>query len=146
MNVDQLPDAVDANLVGTYPLVAGSGGGYVWDDVLEYRVWCHPERGAPDDREGSDYYFAFATYAEALAAWKSLPGAEKPLALIRQGEYIAEHGPAQYHHVKEVRIAEWPVEFLRRPRRTADTIPAFLSPDAPANRLAILRGLEESTD
>jgi hypothetical protein len=49
--------------------------------------------------------------------------------------------PGEYHHVKEVRIAEWPVEFLRRPRRTPNTIPDFLSPNAPANRLDILRGL-----
>ena len=38
-------------------------------------------------------------------------------------------------------MTEWPVEFLRRPRRTPDTIPAFLAPDAPTNRLDILRGL-----
>ncbi len=44
-------------------------------------------------------------------------------------------------HVKEVRITEWPVEFLRYPRRTAKTIPDFLSPNAPSNRLDILRGL-----
>jgi hypothetical protein len=37
-------------------------------------------------------------------------------------------------------MTEWPVEFLSRPRRTPDTIPAFLSPSAPRNRLAILRG------
>lgn len=30
----------DAGLVGTYPAAAKAGGGYVWDDVLEYRVWC----------------------------------------------------------------------------------------------------------
>jgi hypothetical protein len=35
------------------------------------------------------------------------------------------------------------VELLRRPRRTANTIPDFLSPNAPPNRLDILRGLVE---
>ena len=59
MNSDHYPDAVDPSLVGTYPAVAGSGGGYVWDDVLEYRVWSHPERGAPDEDNGSDYYFGY---------------------------------------------------------------------------------------
>lgn len=49
--------------------------------------------------------------------------------------------PGGYRHVKEERVAEWPVEFLRRPRRTARTIPDFLSPDGPPNRLDILRGL-----
>jgi hypothetical protein len=135
------PDAVDPSLVGTYSPLAKAGGGYVWDDVLEYRVWCHPERGAPDEEEGSDYYYAFATYAEAAEFSRLNRGAEEPLALIRQVEYIDEPEPGQYCHVKEIRIAEWPVEFLRRPRRTPDTIPDFLSPNAPANRLDILRGL-----
>ena len=135
------PDAVNAELVGTYSPLAKAGGGYVWDDVLEYRVWCCPARGSADLAEGSDYYEAFATYAEALAFSQSTVGAEEPLALIRQLEYIDEPNPGEYRHIKEERIAEWPVEFLRRPRRTPNTIPDFLSPNAPANRLDILRGL-----
>jgi putative acetyltransferase len=135
------PDVVDPGLVGTYSASAYAGGGYVWDDVLEYRVWCHPERGAPDLADGSDHYYPFATYAEALAFSRDTEGAEEPLALIRQLEYITEPNPGEYRHVKEERITEWPVEFLRRPRRTPNTIPDFLSPNAPANRLDILRGL-----
>jgi len=100
---------VDPNLVGTYSPLAKAGGGYIWDDVLEYRVWCHPERGSSDlVEEGSDYYHAFATYAEALAFSRRTDGAEAPLALIRQLEYIAEPNPGEYRHVKEVRITEWP--------------------------------------
>ena len=140
------PDAIDPDLVGTYSPLAKAGGGYVWDDVLEYRVWCHPERGAPDLENGNDYYFAFATYAEAVAFFEGTEGAEVPLALIRQAEYIDEPEPGEYRHVKELRIAEWPVEFLRRPRRTPNTIPDFLSPNAPANRLDILRGLADRDD
>lgn len=34
------PHGKDPSLVGTYAASAKSGGGYVWDDVLEYRVWC----------------------------------------------------------------------------------------------------------
>lgn len=135
------PVVVDVSLVGTYPPLAKAGGGYVWDEVLEYRVWCHPERGASDFAEGSDYYDAFATYEEALEYSQRTEGAEAPLALIRQAEYIAEQNPGEYLHVKEERITEWPVEFLRRPRRTQNTIPDFLAPDAPANRLDVLRGL-----
>ena len=141
MNSREYPDAVDPSLVGTYSPLAKAGGGYVWDDVLEYRVWLHPERGALDREEGSDYYFAFATYSEAAAFSESTPGAEQPLALIRQLEYIDESESGDYRHVKEMRIAEWPVEFLRRPRRTPNTIPDFLSPNAPKNRLDIIRGL-----
>ena len=141
MNTDRYPDAVAPDLVGTYSSVAKAGGGYVWDEVLEYRVWCHPQRGSPNSDGGSDYYYAFATYAEALAFSGDTIGAEEPLALIRQLEYIDEPNPGEYRHVKQERITEWPVEFLRRPRRSPNTIPAFLSPNAPANRLDILRGL-----
>jgi hypothetical protein len=71
------PDAVDPELVGTYPASTNSGGGYVWDEVLEYRVWCHLERGAADEYDGNDYFHAYATYSEAATASKSLPGAEQ---------------------------------------------------------------------
>lgn len=141
MDSPEYPDVIDPTLVGTYSALAKAGGGYVWDDILEYRVWCHPERGAPDKQGGSDYYFAFATYAEAAAFSGSTQGAEKPVALVRQVEYIDEPEPGEYRHVKKMRVAEWPVEFLRRPRRTPNTISDFLSPHAPKNRLDILRGL-----
>ncbi|MCD9031015.1 hypothetical protein LDO32_04635 [Luteimonas sp. Y-2-2-4F] len=131
---------LDPALVGTYPAAAKAGGGYVWDAVLEYRVWCHPERGAPDVADGSDYYRPFETYQEALAFSQEMPGTEEPLALILQEEYIDEPEPGEYLHVKERRVAEWPVSFLSRPRRTPRTIPDFMAPDAPANRLDILRG------
>ena len=137
----QYPDVLDASLVGTYPASAKAGGGYVWDEVLEYRVWCHPERGAPDEADGSDYFYSFATYAEALAFSQRAKGAEEPLALILQREYISEEEPEQYVHMKEERVTESPVAFLALPRRTPNTIPDFLSPDAPINRLDILRGL-----
>jgi hypothetical protein len=62
----QYPDVLDPGRVGTYPALVNAGGGYVWDAVLEYRVWCHPENEAPDEGDGSDYFYSFATYAEAL--------------------------------------------------------------------------------
>jgi len=141
MHFDDYPPAVDPSKVGTYPVLTKSGGGYVWDAVLEYRVWCHPERGAEDLFEGNDYFEAFATYADALAFSLSSEGAEEPLALIRQDEYIDEPVPGHFIHVQKVRVTEWPVEFLSRPRRTKDTILNFLSEEAPPNRLEILRGL-----
>jgi hypothetical protein len=136
-----LPRAIDPDRVGTYPALTEAGGGYVWDAVLEYRVWCHPERGAPDAADGDDYYHAFATYDEALACSEAIDGAEEPLALVLQEEYIDEPEPGDYRHVRERRVTEWPVAFLGRPRRADRTIPEFLAPDAPANRLDILRGL-----
>ena len=134
------PDALAPDAVGSYPARAFAGGGYVWDAVLEYRVWCHPERGAPDEADGADYFRAFATYAEAEAFGRAGPGREEPVALVLQREYIDEPTPGAYRHVAERRVTEWPVSLLERPRRTPRTIPDFLSPDAPANRLAILRG------
>jgi putative acetyltransferase len=134
------PRAIDPARVGKYAACAGEGGGFVWDAVLEYRVWCHPENGAPDDADGNDYYFAFASYPEALRFSKECPGAEEPVALILQKEYIDEPAPGEYVHVKKRRLTEWPVEFLSRPRRRKNTISDFLSPTAPRNRLAILRG------
>jgi hypothetical protein len=135
------PTVLNPHLVGTYSAVAKAGGGFVWDEVLEYRVWCHPEHGAPDEADGSDYYYAFATYEEAEEFAHSNSGTEEPLALVLQREYIDEPDDEQYVHVREERVTEWPVEFLNRPRRTEQTIPAFMSPDAPLNRLAILRGI-----
>lgn len=139
--MSKYPKAKDPNLIGEYPALVKAGGGYVWDDVLEYRVWCHPENGAPDIEEGNDYYYVFATYEEALRYAEENKGAEEPVALVLQEEYIDEPETGNYVHVKEQRLAEWPVEFLSRPRRNTNTIPDFLSPNAPSNRLEILRGL-----
>ncbi|MCP4697013.1 MAG: GCN5 family acetyltransferase [Gammaproteobacteria bacterium] len=139
--MNKYPKVKDPNLAGSYDALAKAGGGYVWDHVLEYRVWCHPHDGAPDLYNGDDYYYAFKTCEEALEFIKNTEGAEEPSALILQEEYIDEPEPEQYVHIKEQRIAEWPVEFLSRPRRTENTIPDFLAPDAPENRLDIIRGL-----
>lgn len=142
----RFPRAIDPARVGKYPGFSHAGGGYVWDSVLEYRVWCHPERGAPDEDDGNDYYYAFASYPEALRFSKKTRGAEEPLALILQKQYIDEPAPGQYAHIKKRRITEWPVEFLSRPRRTKNTISEFLSPNARRNRLDILGGLAKKSN
>ena len=134
------PFVKDVDLVGSYTALVNSGGGYVWDEVLEYRVWCHPHDGAPNTDDGNDYYYVFDTYEEAYIYSQNNLGTEDPLALILQKEYIDEREPGAYIHVKRERLTEWPVEFLKRPRRTSRTIPDFLSPNAPVNRLDILRG------
>lgn len=135
------PSVVDPERVGTYPALANSGGGLVWDELLEYRVWCHPAQGAENQADGNDYFFASANYFEALAFSQRTIGAEEPLALVLQEEYIDEPETGHYTHVREPRITEWPVAFLSRPKRSKNTIPDFLAPDAPSNRLDILRGL-----
>jgi hypothetical protein len=139
--MSKYPKVKDPNLVGEYPAFVKTGGGYVWDAVLEYRVWCHLHDGAPDIDNGNDYYYAFETYEDALDFSLNNKGCEKPIALVLQEEFIDEPEPGKYVHVKEPRLTEWKVEFLQRPRRTEKTIPDFLSPNAPRNRLDILRGL-----
>ena len=128
------PKVKDPAMVGEYPALAKTGAGYVWDEVLEYRVWCH-------DDDGDDYYYAFEDAETALECSREEANAEAPLALILQKEYISEPEEGQYIHMKEERITEWPIEFLSRPRRTERTIPDFMSPDAPENKLDIIRGL-----
>jgi hypothetical protein len=124
--VSSYPKAVDSDRVGEYPALAKSGAGYFYDDVLEYRVWCHPERGAPDEFEGEDYYYAFETYEEAVAFSEATKGAETPLVLIRQFEWINEPVPGAYIHEKGERVAEWQVQWLVGGKREHDSIPAFL--------------------
>jgi hypothetical protein len=130
----KFPPAVNKSKVGKYPASTKAGGGYVWDEVLEYRVWCHPEDG------GDDYFYAFATFEEAAECARNTKEAEEPLALVLQKEYIDEPSPGEYRHIRRKRTTEWPVEFLARPKRHKRTIPDFLSPNAPANRLDIIRG------
>ena len=129
------PDAIEPGMVGEYSALAKAGGGYVWDEVLEYRVWCHPEDG------GDDYYYAFATFAEALKFAECDREADDLCVLILQREWLDEPEPGVYEHKKGERIAEWQPQWLSRPRRTDRTIPDFLSPDAPPNRLDIIRGM-----
>jgi hypothetical protein len=92
----QYPAVLNPAEVGNYPASCCSGGGFVWDAVLEYRVWCHPERGAPDEADGNDYFYAFETFEEADAFARATMGAEEPLALVLQREYIDEYEPGCY--------------------------------------------------
>jgi len=139
--METYPRVLDETKIGDYPALVKAGGGYVWDEVLEYRVWCHPEQGADDIENGDDYYYVFSTYEEAQVFSNNTIGAEEPIALILQREYIDEPEPGEFTHMKEERLAEWPIDFLKRPKRNGKTIPDFLSPNAPENKLDILRGL-----
>lgn len=96
--MSKYPSVVDLSLVGTYPALTKSGAGYVFDEVLEYRVWCH--------RVGGDYYQTFANYEEAAAFSLTTRGAEEPLALVRQHEWIDEPSRGVYIHMKTERITE----------------------------------------
>lgn len=108
------PKAVDPARVGKYPALAGSGGGYVYDDVLEYRVWT------------KNRFRAFATFEQAADYQRQTPGAEAPLALVLQKEYIDEPAPGQRRLCKKRRVTEWQVTWLREGRRTPEAVRALL--------------------
>lgn len=137
----EYPEVLDKELVGSFPALVKAGGGLVRDAVLEYRVWCHPELGAKDLEEGNDYYYVFEHFNDAQQFHYEQNGTTAPLALVLQKEHINEPEPGVYQHVKEERITEWPVDFLKRTNRTKTTIANFLAPNAPAYRLDVLRGV-----
>jgi len=112
------PVAIDPGKVGDYPILTKSGGGYMYDEVLEYRVWVNPD--------GDDYYHAFATYEDAKRFSDKTERAEDPLVLVLQHEHINEPEPGKYEHVKGDRITEWRVEWLEGNKRGPDTIANFL--------------------
>jgi len=122
----QYPIAVDIDKVGKYPVLVKSGGGYFYDEVLEYRVWVHPERGGEDLYDGNDYYLAFVTYEEALESSRATEGAELPLVLVLQREWIDEPEPGVYIAMDEERITEWQVQWLEGNKREADSIIEFI--------------------
>jgi hypothetical protein len=125
--VSHYPKATDSKMVGKYPALAKSGGGYFYDEVLEYRVWCHPEQGAVDEFDGDDYFYVFKTYEEALKFSESRQGAEQPLVLLRQLEHINEPEEGVFEQVKEERITEWQVQWLEGSKRGHDSISKFLA-------------------
>lgn len=125
------PVAVDPARVGTYPGYAKSGAGYFYDEVLEYRVWLHPERGAERLAGDDDYFAAFAEYERAAAFSKTKPGAEEPLVLIRQLEWINEPVPGQYTHETTKRITEWRVHWLEGTQRGPNSIREFMANPRP---------------
>jgi hypothetical protein len=117
-----LPDAVSPEKVGSYPVLTKSGGGYFYDEVLEYRVWLHLQ----DNGSGDDCYHAFSTFEEAVKYSQSHKGAEEPLVLVLQKEFIDEVQPGKYKHIKKERITEWSPEWLPTSKRNRNSISDFL--------------------
>jgi hypothetical protein len=123
---------MDIAEVGKYAPNSKSGAGYFYDDVLEYRVWFHPERGALPLNGDQDYYVAFAQYEKAEELSKSSNGAENPLVLVRQYEWVNEPEHGHYLAEKGNRIAEWQVKWLDGSKRSSDSISEFLKHPKPA--------------
>ena len=121
------PTAVNPKAVGSYPGSTKSGAGYFYDEVLEYRVWLHPERGAEPLAGDADYFAAFAQFESAEAFARSTPGAEsEPLVLVRQLEWINEPQPGRFEVERGERITEWRVEWLDS-KRGPTSISDFLA-------------------
>jgi len=122
----KFPLAVESTKVGTYDGLTKSGGGYFYDDVLEYRVWYHPERGGDDD------FYSFAQYERAAEYSNKTRGAEPPLVLVRQREWIAEPKPHEFHAERGERLAEWQMKWLEGHKRGPNSIQKFLKHPVPA--------------
>jgi hypothetical protein len=125
------PLAVDVGRVGTYPPDTKSGAGYFYDDVLEYRVWMHPEKGAERLNGDNDYFVAFAQFERAEAFSKATPGAEEPLVLVRQLEWVDEPEPGHYIPENGLRVTEWQVEWLAADKRSPGSIQEFMKHPRP---------------
>lgn len=132
--LSHFPVAVAPERVGSYPGPAKSGAGYFYDDVLEYRVWLHPERGAEALAGDNDYFAAFAQYEPALAFSRSHRGAEPPVALVRQREWVNEPSPGRYVWVRTERVTEWQPRWLAATHREPGSIPRFLAAHASAQK------------
>lgn len=125
--LSKFPIAVAPERVGRFPAMVKSGAGYFYDEVLEYRVWLHPERGAAPKNGGNDYFVAFAQYERALEYSKRFPGAESPLVLIRQLEHVNEPKPGVFEVIRGERVAEWRVEWLEGSKRVPGAIEKFMA-------------------
>lgn len=126
------PLAMDSAHVGKYSPESKSGAGHFYDEVLEYRVWFHPEKGAEPLNGKDDYYVAFAQCENAEELSKSSKGAEEPVVLVRQYEWINEPEPGRYVAEKGNRITEWQTKWLTGNKRTPASISEFLKHPRPA--------------
>jgi len=74
---------------------------------------------------------AFATFEAADAFSKENGGAEHPLVLVRQREWIDEPEPDKFIPEKGERITEWQPEWLKDDKRMPDSIQKFLKHPKP---------------
>jgi hypothetical protein len=123
----RLPLALKPSAIGSYSRKARSGAGYFYDDVLEYRVWLHPGRGAEQVSGDEDYFAAFAQYERAVTFSKVTSGADAPLVLVSQREWIDEPEPGRFVRQSGERITEWQVRSLAGSKREMDSIARFLA-------------------
>lgn len=102
--------------------------------MLEYRVWFHPENGAAGLNGKNDYCVAFAQYEQAQACSRTTPGAEEPLVLVRQREWIGEPEHGHFIPEKGERVTEWQVKWLPGHKRREESIKEFMGHPIEAGR------------
>jgi len=115
------PDAKNKSKVGSYSALVFSGGGYFYDEILEYRVWVRPQNG------DEVHFYAYADYEMALDYAQKTEGAEDPLVLVLQKTYIDEPTKGNLIIVKEDRITEWRVEWLLEGKGGEGVLEAFIA-------------------
>ncbi|NDC22245.1 GCN5 family acetyltransferase [bacterium] len=126
MEILRHPNAHDQNKVGSYPTIVYSGGGYLYDAVLEYRVWSKSE-------DGQSICHSFGTYNDAKKFSKKIPDAEKePVVLVLQKQYIEETKDGKYKLINKERLAEWKVEWLKNNIRSEKNIKKYINTDEQA--------------
>jgi hypothetical protein len=99
---------------------------------LEYRVWLNPQRGALPRNGASDYVMTLAQYESAEKSSQHTVGAEEPLVLVRQYEWIDELEFKKYFARKGEGITEWQVQWLADGKRNPNSIEEFMKHPRPA--------------
>ena len=102
----QFPSAAHPEKIGEYDLLCKSGGGMLYKEVLEYRVWDH-------GTDGDDECYSFADYDEAQRFSDDGEEREPPLVLVLQNPWLTwNESKHDYELIYEDRIAEWQVKWL----------------------------------
>jgi len=108
------PSVVNSAKVGKYKTQCYSGGGYFYDELLEYRVWHHPY-------DGGDELYCFPNYLLATMFSEKNKNAghstEEPIALVLQREWVDHPSENEYVAKKGERITEWKPEWLEKNKR-----------------------------
>jgi len=120
MKILRYPKVYDQKKVGSYPTLVYSGGGLIYDEVLEYRVWSK-------DEDGQSICHSFVTYNDAKRFIKKTRTAERePVVLVWQKQYIEDTPNGKYKLIDKERFTEWRIEWLKGSKRTPRLINAIL--------------------
>jgi hypothetical protein len=97
--LSRLPATSQPSRVGRWPATVPTGGGELWDSVLEYRV------RAPGTTHAKLHAFATHAAAEAFAA--AHPAASPIVALVRQANWFLPDATGRLARHRGERLSEW---------------------------------------